>query len=468
MHVVPAVLFLLSLTCLFVSFQHNYFNAAKQDWFAGHQFDSEALVIGRLVKSQADGILSDGARLGRYNGHTGDQNRAQENLYTEKTKGGNFHGYDSQIGLQGVFFSAIDKFTRNISSLTAEKRLPFYHSLNAFLLALILSLIVLIFYYELGPGAALFVIATTLASQWLVVFGRNLYWVTWTMYLPLLAIFILHKYEEKYARFSIVLTCIVAFLLVFIKSAAGYEYISTILIAAVAPIIYFSVKNHWSIKLLMLRMLFVGTALVAGFVLANIAHVMQLADVDNQSFSEALQGRLDHAQTRLHAEEGTSIGGGMWDKATLASVFEVLSKYWNGEAINLHNLFSFKHFKIITFGDLVLVFAIFSALGLMADKYSRNIAAHRATVIALIATTWFCLAAPLSWFILAKVHSYVHGHMNHLLWHMPFTIFGFALTGYIIALKVKDILSNKIMAAALAAIIAVIYGCFLACQPRKK
>jgi hypothetical protein len=51
---------------------------------------------------------------------------------------------------------------------------------------------------------------------------------------------------------------------------------------------------------------------------------------------------------------------------------------------------------------------------------------------ALMATTWFSLLSPLSWYIIFKSVSYYHTHMNYLPWHMPFTLFGFGLCGYVI------------------------------------
>ena len=49
--------------------------------------------------------------------------------------------------------------------------------------------------------------------------------------------------------------------------------------------------------------------------------------------------------------------------------------------------------------------------------------------IALMAILWVSLAAPLSWFIIFKGHSYIHTHMNPIVWYMPFMLLGFVLTG---------------------------------------
>ena len=50
---------------------------------------------------------------------------------------------------------------------------------------------------------------------------------------------------------------------------------------------------------------------------------------------------------------------------------------------------------------------------------------------ALIITFWVSIIAPLSWFILFKSHSYIHTHMNFIVWYMPFALLGYVLLGYL-------------------------------------
>lgn len=62
---------------------------------------------------------------------------------------------------------------------------------------------------------------------------------------------------------------------------------------------------------------------------------------------------------------------------------------------------------------------------------------------------WFSILSPLSWFVLAKVHSYVHTHINHVLWSMPFILLSMAFSGYIIKNLLVDVgrrfsLGNKL------------------------
>ena len=51
----------------------------------------------------------------------------------------------------------------------------------------------------------------------------------------------------------------------------------------------------------------------------------------------------------------------------------------------------------------------------------------------LLYVTLISSLAPLSWHILAKAHSYVHTHMNHILWYSPFLLLIFVFIGLTIS-----------------------------------
>jgi hypothetical protein len=58
------LVFTLSVGALFLGFYKNAWRVADQSWFDNHQRDTESFVIGRLVRSRHDGVLSSGALLG--------------------------------------------------------------------------------------------------------------------------------------------------------------------------------------------------------------------------------------------------------------------------------------------------------------------------------------------------------------------------------------------------------------------
>ena len=80
---------------------------------------------------------------------------------------------------------------------------------------------------------------------------------------------------------------------------------------------------------------------------------------------------------------------------------------------------------------IFICFAVASAFFMMLIR-KRDIGYSSPHGIALIATTWFSFLSPLSWYVIFKSLAYFHTHMNYLPWHMPFTLFGFGLCGYVI------------------------------------
>ncbi len=429
---------LLSLLSLFLSFQFNFMGVAEERWFATHQIDSESFVIGRLVKSREDGILSEGGLLGVFINLPGDRDWNQTDLYIGKISGGTFLKYEPQIGLSGIFFSLLDLLVDKFSSISAIERINFYHAVTSLLLALVLTALIFYLYLELGFSAAFIALLSIIASQWIVVFGDNLYWLLWTMYLPMLAVFALYRREEKVGPFKSAFIVVLIALLFAVKFGAGYEYTTTVALAAISPIIYLAIKNNWNKKLFFQRILLIGGISVVSFVLVYVIYIIQLIFIYDLSFAQTLQWRTDHALTRLHVKAGT-FSGEIWERKIAISVIDVFKRYWHGTAFDLKNLFGFENFKGITFGTLVITFIFFSFLVFIPKKFCKGIKENRRKFLALVAVTYFSFFAPLSWYFLAKLHSYDHTHMNQVLWHIPFTIYGFALIGYTIGLVFKDI-----------------------------
>jgi hypothetical protein len=71
----------------------------------------------------------------------------------------------------------------------------------------------------------------------------------------------------------------------------------------------------------------------------------------------------------------------------------------------------------------------FAVASVLLYRMDRRNAPERRTSAALLAATWFSLLAPLSWFVLFKAHSFIHTHMDAIVWHMPFVLLGFAVVG---------------------------------------
>ena len=202
-----------------------------------------------MVKSRQDGIFSVGGLTGagiadiQQKWITSSQIDNQYSAYLNKHSFDKFSPYMSQTGGQGIIFSLLD---RRIP-LSPQIKLWSFYVLTALLSAIALTAIVGWFYEEFGGWVAICVVGSAVLSQWLTVFGKNLWWSLWAFYLPMIVVLCLLKRhrvpsDRQFIRFGILI-----FISVLVKCFInGFEYITTTLIMMVTPCIYYAVLDKWS------------------------------------------------------------------------------------------------------------------------------------------------------------------------------------------------------------------------------
>jgi len=450
-----------SVLLLFLGFYKNDWRVAYQQWFDNFQRDDESLVIGRLVKSRQDGIFSSGGLTGKGSldaravsfdepGEGSSQDPAQpndlqfetiqENQYRAYFNGLAFTSYttyNSQMGGQGMFFSMLDRLT----TFSPEQKFHFFQAFTSLLSALTISAIVLWFYWEFGLTVALFVLASAICSQWLVVFGRNLWWSMWSFYLPVAVM--MHQLRLKREVMNIRQFALAAtvFLTIFIKCLfTGYEYMTTTLVMMIVPLVYYGILWGWSYRKFLTGLVTAAFGSGLAIFLTLIILCFQVASVKG-SFRDGVNHIVYSFAVRTHANphEFSSEYA-----ASLASgTIPVIIKYLRGTYFDAHTYISFSnrfvstHLLKWTYLHLILLFLIMSGLLSILRNRCRSEEEKRKQ-LALILATWFSILAPLSWFIIFKAHSYIHTHMNFIVWQMPFVFFGFALCGLVVKSLLRD------------------------------
>ena len=425
----------LSIGLLFFGFFSNSWHVAKQQWFESHQRDTEGHIMGRMVKSRQDGIFSAGGLNGdgtpkdvQQEWISSKQLGTQYVAYLYKLSFDKFSTYNSQPGGQGMIFSLFDR----LIPLSPQTKLRLFYVLTALLSAIALTFIIGWFYEEFGWSVAAFVIGSAVLSQWLTVFGKNLWWSLWAFYLPMIVVMYFFKQHKAPASHQFIKFGILIFIAVSIKCFInGYEYITTTLIMMMTPCIYYAILNKWSrdqwVKWTFAAVLGSGVAIflslimlcfqigaVKGGFLDGIEHVIW-------SFGKRTYGNADDFP-EVYAD------------SLEAGTIRVVITYMNGVFFNLNNYLSqantfvTNHLFKVRYYYLIVLFMAMSILLFIRsnDKIPADRQQHD---IALIWTTWFSILAPLSWFVIFKAHSHIHTHMSFLLWQMPFTFFGFAVLG---------------------------------------
>lgn len=425
---------------LYGSFSSNMLGVAEPGWFARYQNDTGALILGRMVKSRQDGLFSAGgfngwggaADLPKTNGDRwigGVSRDFQQRAYLEGLRFDGWCAYLSQPGGQGLLFSWLDQRI----PLPPPTRLFFLRELTSFYSAVVLGLLVMWLHREFGGAAALAGLASMLLSQWLVVFGRNLWWCLWAFYLPMVAVLWILRWQRTSAGRHAFSCGLMVFLgLLFKYFVNGFEYITTTLVMALVPFVYEGIlaKGRGRVSLARLGAAALGAGLAIA--LALLALAVQVATVKG-SLREGFGHVAYSFQKRTHADPKTLPAA--YQKSLEARTWPVVRTYLDGTFFSLERWrwlqTAAKAARLptkVTYSFLAGLFLVASIVALLPRK--RWIARGRwRSVLALVAATWFSLLAPLSWFVVFKAHSYIHTHMNYIVWQMPFTILGFAVCG---------------------------------------
>ena len=434
----------LSIGLLFFGFFSNSWHVAEQQWFDSHQRDTEGHILGRMVKSRQDGIFSAGGLNGdgtpkdvQQEWISSKQLGAQYVAYLYKLSFDKFSTYMSQPGGQGMVFSLFDRLIPS----SPQTKLGLFYALTALLSAIALTFIISWFYEEFGWWVAAFVVGSAVLSQWLTVFGKNLWWSLWAFYLPMIVVmYFLKRYRETLDR-QLIRFGILIFIAVSIKCFInGYEYITTTLIMMMTPCIYYAVLDKWSRDQCVKWTLAAVSGSGVAIFLSLIMLCFQIGAVKG-GFMDGVEHVIWSFGKRTYgdAENFPPIYAASLEARTIG----VVITYMNGVFFDLNNylpktkVFVPNFLLKVRYVYLIVLFMVMSAL-LFFRSNEKAVAARRQHYIALIWTTWFSILAPLSWFVIFKAHSYIHIHMSFLLWQMPFTFFGFAVFGSAVIASLKS------------------------------
>jgi hypothetical protein len=424
----------------FLSYNYNFLGAANPSWFQIHDLQSQQLVLdGILNCSETDSNYR--CRLGYYTRPgVGDESSDPYkllaiNFYNRKYKSGEFKQYKSQYGLQAQLFGSLAKLGyRDINIL---------HSLAAFSMSLTVGILFCLIRRDFSPYSALMFSLTLIISPWVVVFSRNLYWVPATWFLPLII-------SMHFARnfFCPGKTKAIIFLLLFltflIKLLCGYEYMTSIFVASLVPILYQGIKLKVSFRKFF-------TIFLSFFLVFSISFITAIGIHIKSTYNDIPSGIGSLAQrARIRTYDSTSSIFSLENSGLAVTVRYMTTFYdflpWlpsirdisildNNEDIKiLKNAYSKPSLKSLQ--DSVLKTSSYLKIALVSTIISSL---SFLLFLGCLLRIWFKLdsplraiilisfAAPVSWFIVAKAHSYIHYQLNYVLWYLPFIPYSFVV-----------------------------------------
>lgn len=433
----------------FLAFQNNSLKIADQVWFENFSSTAEQYVLdGILNANQSKPFAS--AYLGNFTRPLEEyQNKNRMKYFKDGNTQGEFKRYRSQYGLQVKLYSFL--FHKNLSINTIK-------IINSTTFALIISL----FYFVLVKArfsniGSLFACLSISLSPWVIVFSNNLFWVPFTWFLPpLIASFLIStRIDSKFQDIYFFLFLFLAFIFKFLS---GYEYITSVYFFTLSLTIFISRNINYSFGYILKKTISISLSFIFAFSASLYFHINQLKSegLDGINFikTTALKRSSSKKPTELYEyiclnykseiEIKECIKGfDIFSKSLQSNRLEVLTRYiampnyfpWvsgrfgdeikvafrsylrsisYGEKINQKEIYLFNTRKNLL--DLFFKFISFLGLPLSISFVIYNYRKRPTALVALVIS----FSSPLSWFMMAKGHSYIHYHLNYIVLYFGF------------------------------------------------
>lgn len=406
---VDFIFFLGLFFLLAASFCANIFSVAGSNWFYTHQRDSESLVVARLIEKSDAGIDANGGYLVHfgtletqidlsYGHYLGDLGPVISNQ---------FRPYTGQVGLQGYGFGAIEILLRAYD-VPPRNRISFYKAVTASMLALIMSSLIMIMRRQMGLAAATAAFVVILFSPWLTVFARNLYWVPFTWFLPMLVAWIL--FDPRDNRFNQGVICLA--LAVIVKSLCGFEYVTSVCGAAFAVAVFQFMRQHEGVGTVFRKSTIAALTLAASVAVAITIQILKGA-LYLGSIATSWIDFLNRLAYRSYGDPNSF--DPVFEASLRSNILDIIWTYAGGQPIFvIPGVVSATLFQFIF--PIIVIISVSSLVIIFREKYNGF-----KLVLPYLCFCFLSLAASVSWFVVARGHSFIHTHMNYVLWHLPFS-----------------------------------------------
>lgn len=394
---------------------------ARSESFGIFDEYSECLAIGRIGRSEKEGVFSNGGLPGiNYNVATVPPNSdiwfevylKQRPEYLADKIPDSYQVYCSQTGGEFVLYSVLQR----ILPFDNPTKLEIFYCINAILCALCFTLLLGWIFRSFGLISAIVVLLLTVMSSWITLFSSCLWWSLWASYIPFVTMLLVLEYNHKVKKLGIKKILVYLFLAVFAKCLFnGYEFISTILVSAMCPIIFYGFLEKVEIKSF-IRFFLKATCSAILAVLAQMIILVVQIRIVLGSFAAGVDYIVtSYVRRSLSATDDFS-------KLPFSVLFK---KYLKGNVFRWD--FLSDNVNGFYFGYVILIIGI---LAVVVYYLSRNLSEYYKRLnLSLLLVTGISIIAPVSWFIIFKQHSANHFHLDYIVWYMPFLLLGFLVIG---------------------------------------
>lgn len=310
--------------------------------------------------------------------------------------------YVSQLGFPGYFARLwTGLFNSEILSSAQEANLWFF--------AGVIALLTMLLYLKTSKLFWVTFLISISLSPWIIAASNNAYWVIWTWFLPPIFSLLWTTEKQSPKRSLWFIFLVLSFV---IRFCSGYEFVTSLILASsIIPFVILrmnnsSVKTIRNASILSFRIFLGGifsfflVLLVHGSVRGKGNIAFGIADI----FQKDVLRRTYGDANQIHTSDSWSLN---------SNVVDVVNQYFFGWTTNLLQINIPGPLGVSIPGSYIFIL-VAGAFSVVLYRFIKQDQLWKKDLSLLL----FCLAIPISWFVLAKSHSAVHVHINFVLWYV--------------------------------------------------
>lgn len=412
-------LFFVCVGVLWLNFGGHIFSSLPLQKFIEGEFESERFAVSRLIYNLDHGHEAKGGFMLHYDNVRTIQNSTDRNDFQAFKEGLNDETVSLYLSHAGVQDDVLRPLWMGLTALKAkileharpgsrwESRMQtldlyyfvlvswwFVALLNALALSLFVLWVAKTFHMPTAWGVLVFAL---IALPVLTYYGRSIWWMMWSWYLPLLITLWWLYFRPGFRWFDAVGAGSFAAAAIAFKVTMGYEFSSTVMMGVLIAPVFYALKDHWSWQKWFRASFVLGVLGLCGFAAGLFYHYTALQEFGVNPM-DVLQQRFT-----MRAHGGADVPGGMIESVE-ASVFGVILGY----------LVSPKELM----PPQILLMAPF--LWMLWNR-RRSFMDDR-VFAALSAAIGFGFIGALSMLVILKGHAYIHG-FDVVVWSIPMNLF---------------------------------------------
>lgn len=358
-----------------------------------------------------------------FGGKTNEYENTVKNDYingSDKYEESGYSDYLSNIVIQRYFY----RFINSHFDISNSIKVNIFYLMNCALLAITVTVIltwIIKVFNNYWYGIIMLAVLSTCAPS-LLMYGKNLYWCAWTLFLPAaMTASALNTKIFNESKHKTLILSIVAFAAIFIKCLFYFEFVTTVMIAMMIPVLYYLITykdDDYTVKKRISSFIIISLFAVLALVAVNVIKFLMLTSYCGNT-SDAMSIITENFAKRITGKPDAS--NAYLAESAKASYLYVIAVMLIKPFADVKNLLNISQLALAALTAVCTVFII-----CFSCKYNRP---YKNKAIAWSVCTWTSILAPLSWMILAKPHTFIHNLHCSINW---FNIFDFMAVALII------------------------------------